>query len=265
MDWLPEYERLRDAVKSRLRLEDLAAFKVRQAFPNTSDLDESLDALCSYYLVAPEEERKHIRTAFSDPDALWYMGEYLKRVCARIRQQDATKPLRLGLAGASITDGRPALGDFLYSLGYLYRATQLAGVLDPMPVFREVAALSRDDGYESTAGIIAGFDKTRVCKELAEFVSLDLARLVERGDRKSMRKLLASGADVNTRAPNGATLLMIAARRGDSSMVELLLDSGAAINAVDLTGASALDQALRHGHSRAARILSSRGAATKGD
>jgi ankyrin repeat protein len=52
--------------------------------------------------------------------------------------------------------------------------------------------------------------------------------------------LLAKGADVNARFPNGKTVLMMAADNCNRSVVQAILDRGADITAKDSDGATAL-------------------------
>ena len=79
----------------------------------------------------------------------------------------------------------------------------------------------------------------------------DYARIVE--------LLVARGADVNRRLPDGRTPLFAAAESGDLRVVTALLDRGARVNDLVLDD-SALDAAERNGHQPAARVLHARGA-----
>jgi ankyrin repeat protein len=60
------------------------------------------------------------------------------------------------------------------------------------------------------------------------------------GDQESVRSLLSSGADVDSRDREGSTALMFAALRGDEKMVEALLAAGADPNLRDANGETAL-------------------------
>lgn len=69
--------------------------------------------------------------------------------------------------------------------------------------------------------------------------------------------LLARGGDVNARAPNGSTVLMMAAREGHADLARQLLEAGADVQAVNERGESALSWAMRHGNFGIARLVSS--------
>jgi hypothetical protein len=63
----------------------------------------------------------------------------------------------------------------------------------------------------------------------------DIIKAVEQGRLARVRKLLASGVDVNARLPTGSqgTLLHAAAWNGDLSMAKLLVAKGADLCALD--------------------------------
>jgi cytohesin len=62
---------------------------------------------------------------------------------------------------------------------------------------------------------------------------------------EAIRMLLAGGASVNARGPDGQTPLMKAVAQNRSAVVEVLIDAGADVNAKDNKGVSVLDCALR--------------------
>lgn len=70
----------------------------------------------------------------------------------------------------------------------------------------------------------------------------------ERGNMASVEKLVAAGADPNTRETGGWTALHWAARNGHLGCVELLLENGARIGWLDSEGLTALDWAERGDH-----------------
>jgi len=81
------------------------------------------------------------------------------------------------------------------------------------------------------------------------------------GNLAQVRKLLAQGADVNSRLPdNGTTALIAAASNGHLSVVEELLAVGANINAVDHDVGTALYWAAFNGNVDVMKFLLSRGA-----
>lgn len=69
--------------------------------------------------------------------------------------------------------------------------------------------------------------------------------------------LIERGAEVNARAPNGSTPLMMAAREGREKLARQLLDAGADPTATNESGESALLWAMRHEHFGIARMVSS--------
>ncbi|HQR05092.1 MAG: ankyrin repeat domain-containing protein [Proteobacteria bacterium] len=69
--------------------------------------------------------------------------------------------------------------------------------------------------------------------------------------------LMARGADVNGRAPNGSTVLMMAAREGHEALAHTLLEAGADPRPVNERGDSALSWAMRYNNLRIARLISS--------
>jgi ankyrin repeat protein len=88
--------------------------------------------------------------------------------------------------------------------------------------------------------------------DLGGFTPLLFAARV--GDRASAEHLLRIGADVNDRAPNGASALVIAAHSGHGTVAQLLLDKGANANAAD-AGYSALHAAVLLGDVDLAKAL----------
>jgi ankyrin repeat protein len=59
----------------------------------------------------------------------------------------------------------------------------------------------------------------------------DLFNAAISGDATTVQALLARGADVNARANNGATALMLASQNGHNEVVQDLLAKGADVNA----------------------------------
>ncbi len=77
------------------------------------------------------------------------------------------------------------------------------------------------------------------------------------GHEKVVSDLLARGANVNARAPNGATPLMMAAREGHENLARSLLEAGANPKLQSDWGDSALTMAMRYDHLRLAKMISS--------
>jgi len=83
---------------------------------------------------------------------------------------------------------------------------------------------------------------------------------VRRGSIDQLRRLLASGADIDARDGNGQTALMLAAREGHAKVVEWLVDHGAALNHTAKYGLSALMLAVIGDRTDVVRILTAAGA-----
>jgi ankyrin repeat protein len=83
---------------------------------------------------------------------------------------------------------------------------------------------------------------------------------LRRGSIDQLRRLVASGADVDSRDGYGQTGLMLAAREGYATLVEWLVNHGAALDHTAKYGLSALMLAVIGGHTDVVRILSAAGA-----
>lgn len=77
------------------------------------------------------------------------------------------------------------------------------------------------------------------------------------GHEKVVSDLMARGANINARAPNGATPLMMAAREGHAGLARVLLEAGANPGLQSDWGDSALTMAMRYNHLRLAKMISS--------
>lgn len=74
----------------------------------------------------------------------------------------------------------------------------------------------------------------------------NLLSAVVRGDRKSVKKLLENGADVNMQNElTGNTALMFAVDLGDADMVKLLLDYNPDLNIINKYNETAQDIAVK--------------------
>ncbi len=74
-------------------------------------------------------------------------------------------------------------------------------------------------------------------------MTAQILEVVGSGDVDSARRMLAAGADVDTRDGEGATLLMLASHAGNLPMVMALIEAGAEVNASDERGWTALMKA----------------------
>ena len=77
------------------------------------------------------------------------------------------------------------------------------------------------------------------------------------GHQKLVNDLIARGANINARSPNGATPLMMAAREGHEGLARTLLESGANPELQSDWGDTALTMAMRYDHLRLAKMISS--------
>ncbi len=76
----------------------------------------------------------------------------------------------------------------------------------------------------------------------------------------TIKKIIATGANVNARNAYGETPLMFAAFYGKTEIVKLLIEKGADVNAREFMGWTPLLFAARKGHTEIARILIENGA-----
>jgi ankyrin repeat protein len=72
----------------------------------------------------------------------------------------------------------------------------------------------------------------------------ELINAVKAGEISAVQRMLAAGADVNSRDDEEGTLLMLAAHEGDMPMVKALIESGADVNACDELGWGPLAKAV---------------------
>ena len=83
----------------------------------------------------------------------------------------------------------------------------------------------------------------------------DLINAANSGDAAIVQALLAKGADVNAKANNGATALMLASQNGHNEVVQDLLAKGADVNAKMTDGATALFLASLYRHNEVVQAL----------
>jgi ankyrin repeat protein len=116
--------------------------------------------------------------------------------------------------------------------------------------------LARKDGFQSFAlSPQQRREYTATYLAAASYVDAQVGHLVEMVDR-----LLASGADTDSRDENGETALHLAAHVGHAAVCTTLLDAGAPIEAASETGYTPLHMAAERGHAAIVRSLLSRGA-----
>ncbi|QRN97642.1 ankyrin repeat domain-containing protein [Archangium violaceum] len=94
----------------------------------------------------------------------------------------------------------------------------------------------------------------------ASKLNANLVAAVEDTDAKAVAKLLAAGADPNSRDSDDAPVLLLAASAEELELVELLLGAGAEVDAVDALGMSPLMYAVLSGNIEVAERLIASGA-----
>jgi ankyrin repeat protein len=80
------------------------------------------------------------------------------------------------------------------------------------------------------------------------------------GNTKTMKALIAAGANVNAADRSGNTPLIWAARAGQTEAVKVLLAAGADVNLKNLAGLTPLMDAARRGYSETSKLLLKKGA-----
>jgi ankyrin repeat protein len=94
----------------------------------------------------------------------------------------------------------------------------------------------------------------------AEDLGMALRSAASNGQVEEVERLLNEGADIDARADNGMTPLILASWRGHAKVVELLLREGADVNAATDIGTTALRLATERGHREIIRMLQEAGA-----
>jgi hypothetical protein len=77
------------------------------------------------------------------------------------------------------------------------------------------------------------------------------------GHEDLAKMLLGQGANVNAQAPNGSTVLMMAAREGHEKLAQSLIEAGADTSIRNENGESALTWAMRHNNLKIAKMVAS--------
>ena len=79
--------------------------------------------------------------------------------------------------------------------------------------------------------------------------------VAEKGDLKTLKRLLEAGHDVNQRDGRGRTPLMWAAEKGHTECVEYLIQNGAQLDLKNYDGWTALRLASEKGHDSTVKLL----------
>lgn len=182
----------------------------------------------------------------------------------------------------SITDfSERAKHDAWSSLGDMSRGqartAYVASVTALFPQWRQQGELNQpsrtstpsDSNSASNSGSQAGMQRGYSSRPLepslpsADVLAADLAFNCQEGNADAVRRLIASGADVNAAGDGGETLLHLAADAGHDAIIRLLVTGGALVNAVDSEARqSPLHYACSQGRREAAMALIRAGADT---
>ena len=90
--------------------------------------------------------------------------------------------------------------------------------------------------------------------------SMSLRIAANSGHLEEVERLLNEGADINSRASNGMTPLILASWMGHTEVVGLLLRKGADVSAKTNIGSTALKLAAERGHEKIVALLRTYGA-----
>ena len=83
---------------------------------------------------------------------------------------------------------------------------------------------------------------------------------IHSGDSALIRRLIAQGAEIDSKDRHGQTGLMVASMRGYTAVVRVLVENGAALNDTAKYNLSALMLAVINGHAEIVQLLSDAGA-----
>ena len=86
-----------------------------------------------------------------------------------------------------------------------------------------------------------------------------LYEAIQRNDRAAVERLLANGAEVDEKDPDGKPLLVLAARLEDAPLLGMLLDRSKDINAASPAGLTALHSACIGGWTEGVELLLAKG------
>ena len=106
----------------------------------------------------------------------------------------------------------------------------------------------------------AAFLLLLACAGAAAGVYEDMIQAIGLDDERTVANLLKRGVDADTVAPDGSTLLMVAAKSGKPSMVKTLLTARPRVNARNSFGETALMLAAFGGHLEIVQLLLANGA-----
>ena len=111
-----------------------------------SSLDKKFTELAELFLAANPEQRELIRDYFEgQSDLLWKLITYERRVAMLITTVEDSNWLRLGLAIASIENGRLDFRDSIVSLVILRYAAKRVGI-NPSSYFNDIIKISPREG-----------------------------------------------------------------------------------------------------------------------
>lgn len=121
---------------------------------------------------------------------------------------------------------------------------------------RTAMGLAKENGHESTFELIREHAIQAGCAN--EIMSpFDYAAI---GDMQKIKTLISTGMDVNSKNPNGSTLLHAVSAKGHKDIAEHLIGKGAKVNTTNGKGRTPLVQATLGGHFEIVELFLTKGA-----